>query len=123
MATLLPAGLVNVVTGDRDHLTRCLALHQDVQALWYFGSAQVPFVLHLGTWLCPLKTSVAKGEKHLGNQVLRDFPFRALVAKEKDVLSNKGLRSCPAQRPNLTGQPISKDHTLATEFEAIVPPL
>uniref|UniRef100_A0A452QWN6 Aldehyde dehydrogenase family 16 member A1 n=1 Tax=Ursus americanus TaxID=9643 RepID=A0A452QWN6_URSAM len=40
MAALLPAGLVNVVTGDRDHLTRCLALHQDVQALWYFGSAQ-----------------------------------------------------------------------------------
>lgn len=40
MATLLPAGLVNVVTGDRDHLTRCLALHQDIQAMWYFGSAQ-----------------------------------------------------------------------------------
>nr|KAF6406053.1 aldehyde dehydrogenase 16 family member A1 [Molossus molossus] len=40
MATLLPAGLVSVVTGDRDHLARCLALHQDVQALWYFGSAQ-----------------------------------------------------------------------------------
>nr|XP_017823372.3 aldehyde dehydrogenase family 16 member A1 isoform X1 [Callithrix jacchus]XP_035143303.2 aldehyde dehydrogenase family 16 member A1 isoform X1 [Callithrix jacchus] len=40
MATLFPAGLANVVTGDRDHLTRCLALHQDVQALWYFGSAQ-----------------------------------------------------------------------------------
>ncbi|XP_004381708.1 aldehyde dehydrogenase family 16 member A1 isoform X1 [Trichechus manatus latirostris] len=40
MATLFPAGLVNVVTGDRDHLTRCLVLHQDIQALWYFGSAQ-----------------------------------------------------------------------------------
>nr|XP_020015542.1 aldehyde dehydrogenase family 16 member A1 [Castor canadensis] len=40
MATLFPAGLVNVVTGDGDHLTRCLALHQDIQALWYFGSAQ-----------------------------------------------------------------------------------
>ncbi|KAM4825352.1 aldehyde dehydrogenase family 16 member A1 [Thomomys bottae] len=40
MATLFPAGLVSVVTGDRDHLTRCLALHQDVQALWYFGSDQ-----------------------------------------------------------------------------------
>uniref|UniRef100_A0A7N4PQY6 Aldehyde dehydrogenase domain-containing protein n=1 Tax=Sarcophilus harrisii TaxID=9305 RepID=A0A7N4PQY6_SARHA len=40
MAGLLPPGLVNVVTGDRDHLTRCLALHQDVPALWYFGSAQ-----------------------------------------------------------------------------------
>ncbi|XP_059134731.1 aldehyde dehydrogenase family 16 member A1 [Peromyscus eremicus] len=40
IASLFPAGLVSVVTGDRDHLTRCLALHQDVQALWYFGSAQ-----------------------------------------------------------------------------------
>ncbi|XP_006986317.1 aldehyde dehydrogenase family 16 member A1 [Peromyscus maniculatus bairdii] len=40
VAALFPAGLVSVVTGDRDHLTRCLALHQDVQALWYFGSAQ-----------------------------------------------------------------------------------
>ncbi|KAI6050074.1 aldehyde dehydrogenase family 16 member A1 [Marmota monax] len=40
MTTLFPAGLVNVVTGNRDHLTRCLALHQDIQALWYFGSAQ-----------------------------------------------------------------------------------
>lgn len=38
---MFPAGLVNVVTGDCDHLTRCLALHQDVQALWYFGSAKV----------------------------------------------------------------------------------
>lgn len=38
----MPAGLVNVVTGDQDHLTRILALHQDVQALWYFGSEQVP---------------------------------------------------------------------------------
>ncbi|XP_036602812.1 aldehyde dehydrogenase family 16 member A1 [Trichosurus vulpecula] len=40
VACLLPPGLVNVVTGDRDHLTRCLALHQDIPALWYFGSAQ-----------------------------------------------------------------------------------
>ncbi|XP_043851928.1 aldehyde dehydrogenase family 16 member A1 [Dromiciops gliroides] len=40
VASLLPPGLVNVVTGDRDHLTRCLALHQDVPALWYFGSVQ-----------------------------------------------------------------------------------
>ncbi|XP_044524367.1 aldehyde dehydrogenase family 16 member A1 [Gracilinanus agilis] len=40
VASLLPPGLVNVVPGDRDHLTRCLALHQDVPALWYFGSSQ-----------------------------------------------------------------------------------
>ncbi|XP_025052309.1 aldehyde dehydrogenase family 16 member A1 isoform X3 [Alligator sinensis] len=36
----LPGGVLNVITGDRDHLARTLALHQDVQALWYFGSQQ-----------------------------------------------------------------------------------
>ncbi|EDO38308.1 predicted protein [Nematostella vectensis] len=36
----LPAGVVNIVTGDRDHLTKYLAEHQDVQAMWYFGSAE-----------------------------------------------------------------------------------
>ena len=36
----LPGGVVNIVTGDRDHVTKYLAEHQDVQALWYFGSAE-----------------------------------------------------------------------------------
>lgn len=36
----LPAGVVNILTGDRDHLAACLADHQDVQAVWYFGSAE-----------------------------------------------------------------------------------
>ncbi|XP_019344410.1 aldehyde dehydrogenase family 16 member A1 isoform X2 [Alligator mississippiensis] len=36
----LPGGVLNVITGDCDHLARTLALHQDVQALWYFGSQQ-----------------------------------------------------------------------------------
>ncbi|XP_045148569.1 aldehyde dehydrogenase family 16 member A1 [Echinops telfairi] len=40
VSDLFPAGLVNVLTGSHDHVTRCLALHQDAQALWYFGSAQ-----------------------------------------------------------------------------------
>lgn len=39
----------------------------------------------------PLETPVAKGDKLLGNQVLRACPLGALVAME-DVLSNKGLR-------------------------------
>ena len=96
MATLLPAGLVNVVTGDRDHLTRCLALHQDIQALWYFGSAQVRFVVlslqHLKPHLqslpfleaeqCPLQAPIAKEERLLGNQVLRSHPFRAPLLRK-----------------------------------------
>jgi aldehyde dehydrogenase (NAD+) len=36
----LPGGVVNIVTGSRDHLTKYLSEHQDVQAMWYFGSAE-----------------------------------------------------------------------------------
>lgn len=36
----LPGGVVNIVTGDRDHLTKYLTEHQDVQAMWYFGTAE-----------------------------------------------------------------------------------
>ena len=35
----LPGGVVNIITGDRDHLTKYLVGHQDVQSVWYFGSA------------------------------------------------------------------------------------
>ena len=30
----LPGGVVNIVTGSRDHLTKYLAEHQDVEAMW-----------------------------------------------------------------------------------------
>lgn len=36
----LPAGVVNIVTGDRDHLSKTLVEHEDVDAMWYFGSAE-----------------------------------------------------------------------------------
>ncbi len=35
----LPGGVVNIVTGDRDHLMQTLAGHDDVDAVWYFGDA------------------------------------------------------------------------------------
>ncbi len=35
----VPGGVVNIVTGDRDTLTKTLAEHDGVDALWYFGSA------------------------------------------------------------------------------------
>ncbi|GHO96854.1 aldehyde dehydrogenase [Reticulibacter mediterranei] len=35
----LPAGVVNIVTGERDVLGQVLAEHDDVDAIWYFGSA------------------------------------------------------------------------------------
>lgn len=36
----LPAGIVNIVTGERDVLSQVLAEHDDADAMWYFGSAE-----------------------------------------------------------------------------------
>ncbi len=36
----VPAGVVNIVTGDRDHLTKTLIQHEDVDSVWYFGGAE-----------------------------------------------------------------------------------
>jgi aldehyde dehydrogenase (NAD+) len=36
----LPGGVVNIVTGSRDHLTKTLVEHDDVDAMWYFGSPE-----------------------------------------------------------------------------------
>ncbi|MFI5246588.1 MAG: aldehyde dehydrogenase family protein, partial [Gemmatimonadales bacterium] len=36
----VPAGVVNIVTGSRDELAKVLAAHDDVDAIWYFGSPE-----------------------------------------------------------------------------------
>ncbi|MEO7742988.1 MAG: aldehyde dehydrogenase family protein, partial [Usitatibacter sp.] len=36
----LPAGVVNIVTGDRDALAKVLAEHDDVEAVWYRGTRE-----------------------------------------------------------------------------------
>jgi len=36
----LPAGVVNIVTGDRDTLSQVLSDHDDVESMWYFGPAE-----------------------------------------------------------------------------------
>jgi aldehyde dehydrogenase (NAD+) len=37
----VPAGAINIVTGLPDELARILASHDDVDGIWYFGSAEV----------------------------------------------------------------------------------
>lgn len=39
-ASDLPAGVVNIITGNRDELTMAMATHNNVDALWYFGSQE-----------------------------------------------------------------------------------
>ncbi|MFI5311855.1 MAG: aldehyde dehydrogenase family protein, partial [Gemmatimonadales bacterium] len=36
----VPGGVVNIVTGHRDELAKVLAEHDDVEAIWYFGSPE-----------------------------------------------------------------------------------
>jgi aldehyde dehydrogenase (NAD+) len=36
----LPSGAVNIVTGSRDDLAAVLAQHDDVDAMWYFGTVE-----------------------------------------------------------------------------------
>ncbi|HET9496411.1 MAG TPA: aldehyde dehydrogenase family protein, partial [Chloroflexia bacterium] len=36
----VPAGVVNIVTGPRETLTKVLAQHDNVDAMWYFGTAE-----------------------------------------------------------------------------------
>ncbi|XP_068221481.1 aldehyde dehydrogenase family 16 member A1-like [Palaemon carinicauda] len=36
----LPGGVVNILTGCRDHITKYLVEHQDIQSVWYFGSLE-----------------------------------------------------------------------------------
>jgi aldehyde dehydrogenase (NAD+) len=36
----LPAGVVNIVTGAKDSLAKTLAEHDDVDAVWYFGTRE-----------------------------------------------------------------------------------
>jgi aldehyde dehydrogenase (NAD+) len=36
----VPGGVVNIVTGDREHLVKTLVQHEDVDSIWYFGTAE-----------------------------------------------------------------------------------
>ena len=37
----LPAGVINIVTGDQNELTKVMARHNGVDGLWYFGSLEM----------------------------------------------------------------------------------
>ena len=36
----VPGGVVNIVTGDREVLAKTIAEHDDIAAVWYFGSEE-----------------------------------------------------------------------------------
>ena len=70
----VPAGTINIVTGDRDELAKTLAEHDDVDAIWYAGSAAGQTAVQKAsahnmkrTWVLP-----ASGAMPAMDEVLRE---------------------------------------------------
>jgi aldehyde dehydrogenase (NAD+) len=59
----VPPGVVNIVTGSRDHLARILAEHEDVDSMWYFGTAEGSYHVERLSAVNMKRTWVSYGEK------------------------------------------------------------
>jgi aldehyde dehydrogenase (NAD+) len=57
----VPGGVVNIVTGDRDHLVKTLVQHEDVDSVWYFGSAEGSYYVELESAANMKRTWVSYG--------------------------------------------------------------
>ncbi|SMX23361.1 aldehyde dehydrogenase family protein [Boseongicola aestuarii] len=58
----LPGGVLNIVTGDQDLLTKTLSEHAGVDALWHFGSANSAEAVELASIINLKQTWVAGGK-------------------------------------------------------------
>jgi aldehyde dehydrogenase (NAD+) len=70
----VPAGVINIVTGSREDLTKVLADHDDVDALWVFGS----------------KTASATAEKHSVGNLKRTLVDHGLETDWNDPAAAEG---------------------------------
>jgi aldehyde dehydrogenase (NAD+) len=70
----VPAGVINIVTGAREDLTKTLADHDDVDALWVFGS----------------KTASATAEKHSVGNLKRTLVDHGLETDWNDPAAAEG---------------------------------
>jgi aldehyde dehydrogenase (NAD+) len=59
----VPAGVVNIVTGPRDTLAQVLAEHDDVDGVWYFGSADGSRMVQLASTSNLKRTWVSYGRE------------------------------------------------------------
>jgi aldehyde dehydrogenase (NAD+) len=75
----LPGGVVNIVTGARDTLSKVLAEHDDVEAIWYSGSAEGVKMVEMAsasnmkrTWCPSPATDWFDDEEGEGREYLRE---------------------------------------------------
>jgi aldehyde dehydrogenase (NAD+) len=74
----VPAGVLNIVTGDRDELAKVLAGHDDIEAVWYVGSKDGSSMVEKqsagnlkATWVNGGKNRDWLGNEGQGNDYLR----------------------------------------------------
>jgi aldehyde dehydrogenase (NAD+) len=75
----LPGGVVNIVTGERNALSKTLAEHDDVDAIWYSGTPEGVKMVELAsasnmkrTWCPSSATDWADAAEGEGRQFLRE---------------------------------------------------
>jgi aldehyde dehydrogenase (NAD+) len=59
----LPGGVVNIVTGERDHLSKTLVEHDQIDAMWYFGTVEGSYHIEHSSASNMKRTWVNYGEK------------------------------------------------------------
>ncbi|HFB66680.1 MAG TPA: aldehyde dehydrogenase family protein [Aeromonadales bacterium] len=78
----VPAGVVNIVTGEHAELAQTLAEHEEVNAIWYFGKAGAVKAIEAAS-ISNLKQTWSHGEEEI--DWYRDLKPRTLMEKATQV--------------------------------------
>lgn len=72
-ASDIPVGVVSVISGGKDQLTQALANHNEIQAVWYWGSLEVGIMLFFGQLFVTLCLEIQKISKVFIKDLLTFF--------------------------------------------------
>ena len=92
----LPGGVVNIVTGDRETLAKTLVEHDDVQAMWYFGTEQGSSNIEFASAQNMKRTWVDYGVKRdwFDNEQGQGEEFRQQAVECKNIWMPFGSNIC-----------------------------
>jgi aldehyde dehydrogenase (NAD+) len=82
----VPAGVINIVTGGRDELSKVLAEHADVDAMWYWGTAEGSAMVERASVNNLKRTWVNYGEPH--DWLSLSAPLQAELLRQSSQVKN-----------------------------------
>ena len=80
----VPGGVINIVTGDRDELSKVLAQHNNVDALWYHGSEEGSKMVEQEAAMSNLKQTWVNCGKA--------YDWEALATKDSKALARRATQ-------------------------------